>query len=77
MKKEERLRVYKMYDGHCAYCGKSIKYEDMQVDHIVPKNRGHYSRWSAKDGKFIVSHGEDKSATICLLAVPVIFANVI
>lgn len=37
MKKEERLRVYKMYDGHCAYCGKSIKYEDMQVDHIVPK----------------------------------------
>lgn len=60
MKKEERLRVYKMYDGHCAYCGKAIKYEDMQVDHIVPKNRGYYSRWSAKDGKFIVSHGEDK-----------------
>ena len=60
MKKEERLRVYKMYDGHCAYCGKSIKYEDMQVDHVVPKNRGYYSRWSAKDGKFIVSHGEDK-----------------
>lgn len=59
MKKEERLRVYKMYDGHCAYCGKSIKYEDMQVDHIVPKDRGHYSRWSDKDGKFVVSHGED------------------
>ena len=40
MKKEERLRVYKMYDGHCAYCGKSIKYENMQVDHIVPMNKG-------------------------------------
>lgn len=39
MKKEERLRVYKMYDGHCAYCGKSIKYEDMQVDHIVKAMR--------------------------------------
>ena len=59
MKKEERLRVYKMYDGHCAYCGKSIKYEDMQVDHIVPKNRGGYSRWNDKEGKFVVFHGED------------------
>ena len=59
MKKEERLRVYEMYDGHCAYCGTSIKYEDMQVDHIVPKNRGHYSRWSEQDGTFVVSQGED------------------
>ena len=31
----------------------------MQVDHLVPKNRGCYSRWSDKDGKFVVSHGED------------------
>lgn len=37
MKKEERLQVYQMYDGHCAYCGKPIKYEDMQVDHFIAK----------------------------------------
>ena len=45
MNKETRLKVYLMYDGHCAYCGKDIEYKDMQVDHIVPKNRGMYSRW--------------------------------
>jgi 5-methylcytosine-specific restriction endonuclease McrA len=39
MKKEQRLQVYRKYDGHCAYCGKAIKYEEMQVDHIVPKYR--------------------------------------
>lgn len=53
MKKEDRLKIYRKYDGHCAYCGKSIEYKDMQVDHLVPKNRGCYSRWSDKDGKFV------------------------
>ena len=37
MKKERRVRVWKKYKKHCAYCGKKIKYEDMQVDHIIPK----------------------------------------
>lgn len=59
MKKEDRLKIYRKYDGHCAYCGKSIEYKDMQVDHLVPKNRGCYSRWSDKAGKFVVSHGDD------------------
>jgi 5-methylcytosine-specific restriction endonuclease McrA len=59
MKKEDRLKIYRKYDGHCAYCGKSIEYKDMQVDHLVPKNRGCYSRWSDKVGKFVVSHGDD------------------
>lgn len=31
-----RVRVYKKYAGRCAYCGKQIKYEDMQVDHRQP-----------------------------------------
>lgn len=31
----------------------------MQVDHFVPKNRGCYSRLSDKEGKFVVSHGDD------------------
>lgn len=59
MNKETRLKVYRMYDGHCAYCGKTIEYKDMQVDHIVPKNRGMYSRWDEKQGKFAVTQGED------------------
>lgn len=29
-----RVKVYKKYSGRCAYCGKEIRYEDMQVDHI-------------------------------------------
>ena len=40
MKKEQRLQVYRKYDGHCAYCGLAIKYEEMQVDHIHSKYRG-------------------------------------
>lgn len=36
----QRLRVYNMYGGRCAYCGKPIKYEDMQVDHMVPLYNG-------------------------------------
>lgn len=59
IKKEERLQVYQMYDGHCAYCGKPIKYEDMQVDHFIAKNRGCYSRWDSKEGKYIITHGKD------------------
>lgn len=35
--KEERMTVYQKYDGHCAYCGKSIRYDDMQVDHLIPQ----------------------------------------
>lgn len=34
--KEERLTIYQMYNGHCAYCGCPIELKDMQVDHIVP-----------------------------------------
>lgn len=59
MKKEERLQVYQMYDGHCAYCGKPIKYEDMQVDHFIAKNRGCYCRLDSKEGKYIITHGKD------------------
>ena len=36
MYKPLRIRVHDKYDGHCAYCGKSIEYIDMQVDHIDP-----------------------------------------
>lgn len=33
---KDRLKVYKKCNGHCAYCGCELKYEDMQVDHVVP-----------------------------------------
>jgi uncharacterized protein (TIGR02646 family) len=36
--KETRQAVYAKYDGRCAYCGRSIEYKDMQVDHFIPKN---------------------------------------
>ena len=37
MKKALRLQVYNKCGGHCAYCGKPIKYEAMKVDRIVPR----------------------------------------
>ena len=40
MKKEVRIKVWEKYDGHCAYCGKKIKYNDMQVDHYYPRLNG-------------------------------------
>lgn len=37
MKKHVRESVYKKLDGHCGYCGKSISFKEMQVDHMNPK----------------------------------------
>lgn len=34
----ERKTVYIKTNGHCAYCGSELKYNDMTVDHIVPLN---------------------------------------
>jgi uncharacterized protein (TIGR02646 family) len=42
--KKTRLAVYEKYDGHCAYCGREIRYEDMQVDHFKPQRA-----WNAQD----------------------------
>lgn len=38
---EARLKVFKKYHGHCAYCGDKISYKSFQVDHINPLWRGH------------------------------------
>lgn len=32
-----RQAVYEKYNGRCAYCGKEIKYSEMQVDHFIAK----------------------------------------
>lgn len=37
MNKKQRLEIYDKYNGHCGYCGRSIEYKDMQVDHMIPK----------------------------------------
>ena len=42
--KKTRVAVYKKFDGHCAYCGREIAYEDMQVDHFKPKRA-----WNPED----------------------------
>lgn len=34
--KQQRMQVYDKYNGHCAYCGRIISYNEMQVDHLEP-----------------------------------------
>lgn len=34
--KARRREIYQKCSGHCAYCGKPIPLESMQVDHIQP-----------------------------------------
>ncbi|MDO5035935.1 MAG: HNH endonuclease signature motif containing protein [Porphyromonas sp.] len=35
--KIDRQKVYKKYNGRCAYCGHKISIEEMEVDHITSK----------------------------------------
>ena len=35
-RKEEREFIYRMFNGHCAYCGCEITTKQMQVDHKDP-----------------------------------------
>jgi len=46
MKKINRQLVHEKYDGHCAYCGCDLEFNDMQVDHLV--SRFHFSIGSNK-----------------------------
>lgn len=48
-----------MFNDKYLLTQKVLEYKDMQIDHIVPKNRGMYSRWDGKQGKFVVTQGED------------------
>ena len=42
--KNTRVAVYNKFDGHCAYCGRHIAYNDMQVDHFKPQRA-----WNPED----------------------------
>lgn len=39
--KAKRKIVFYKYGGYCAYCGRTIKYKQLHVDHIIPKARWH------------------------------------
>lgn len=43
--KKIRQAVYDKCGGHCAYCGREIAYKDMQVDHVIPLERGVSPLW--------------------------------
>lgn len=38
--KTVRRDLYHAFDGRCAYCGCSIDYDEMEVDHVVPVING-------------------------------------
>lgn len=42
--KATRRLVYDKYNGHCAYCGRELKIEEMQVDHIIPVMKSYYGK---------------------------------
>lgn len=44
-RKRIRELVYQKYDGHCAYCGREIAMEDMQVDHIISRYKTALTTW--------------------------------
>ena len=47
--KKVREAVYQKYNGHCAYCGKSIAYKDFQLDHLIPKQREQFKKYSEEE----------------------------
>lgn len=32
--------IYKMLNGHCAYCGKEVSLKKITRDHVIPKSKG-------------------------------------
>ena len=57
IKNEMRQRVWEKYNGHCAYCGKEIKYAEMQVDHAIP----FAGEWYGRDTEKVRQMIEDNS----------------
>lgn len=47
--KKVRLAVYEKFGGHCAYCGKEIKYKDMQLDHLIPRQRERFKKYAEEE----------------------------
>ncbi len=53
--REIRLRVWNKFDCKCAYCGKDLEYNKMQVDHVKPLYRNDkldtLEAWGVERGK--------------------------
>ena len=49
LKKKQREALYNKYNGHCAYCGCEITYEEMQADHIESVHRTEIKRYRGVD----------------------------
>lgn len=47
--KKIRLEVYNKYGGYCAYCGKAIDYKDMQLDHMIPRQRERFKKYTEEE----------------------------
>ena len=47
--KKVREAVYDKYRGHCAYCGKKLEYKDMQLDHMIPRQREHFKKYTEEE----------------------------
>jgi 5-methylcytosine-specific restriction endonuclease McrA len=48
--KIDRKIIHAKYEGHCAYCGKVIAFNEMQVDHVYPKALRSYVLRGCKSG---------------------------
>lgn len=35
-----KKKLYKLTNGHCAYCGRGLKFAEMTVDHVMPLSKG-------------------------------------
>jgi len=51
MNRIARLAIYNKFERHCAYCGEKITYEEMQVDHVIPKRNFVHSIENDKNGQ--------------------------
>ena len=59
--KSVRERIHQKYDGRCAYCGRVIAYNRMQVDHYYPQCK---ARFYARRHKIDV-HAETNLMPTC------------
>ena len=47
--KIDRRKVYNKFTGHCAYCGRKIDFNKMQIDHYWPQFLSHLEPELDKD----------------------------
>lgn len=38
-KRNRRIKIYNKYKGRCAYCGKKIRINTFEIDHLIPKEQ--------------------------------------